>query len=158
MESWCRSVCTSGIEEGTTEEDGSYRIRGLTPKCPLTFHVRADKSDKIRRASPSSQLIEVGEEDKSGVNFVVFQEPTTFDITGYVEISSEYVGSTKVHLIEDKGKAGGKQVHSTQLHESRIFVFPEMTLSSTYNVKIESSLSQSMYNVSGTGASSVRYE
>jgi len=39
--------------------EGAYRIRGLPPNCPITISVRSDKSTDVRRASPTTRLIQV---------------------------------------------------------------------------------------------------
>ncbi|XP_063692288.1 BOS complex subunit NOMO3-like isoform X2 [Bolinopsis microptera] len=133
------------IEEGVSGVEGEYRIRGLPPNCPITISVRSDKSTDVRRASPKTRLIQVGESDTENVNYIIFHQPTTFDITGYIDIADEYILTTKVVLI-DESREQGRKVHSSPLDQSRLFIFPEMDLSHSFTVKLESSLSPSMYN------------
>ena len=39
---------------------------------------------------------QVSDVDSTNINFLIFHEPTTFDITGYVQIPDEFILSTKV--------------------------------------------------------------
>ena len=44
----------------------------------------------------NSNVFQVGEADSENFNFIIFHSPTTFDITGYIDIADEYIPSTKV--------------------------------------------------------------
>jgi len=130
-------------EEGITDAEGYYRIRGIRPNCPVTITVRTDKLEHLRRATPGSRVVTGDKVDVKDVNFIVFHEPTTFDITGFVDVPEEFVSTVKVVLIEEN--AGGRVIHSQPLSHSRIFIFPDMALKATYTVRVESSLSTAQY-------------
>jgi len=133
------------LEEGVTGNDGEYRIRGLPPACPITVSVRSERTPNVRRASPPSRLVKGEGTDSTDVNFIVFHEPTLFDITGSVDISDEYISTTKVILVEE-GAGNGKVLHTSALDDSRLFIFTDMDLKKSFTVKLESSLSPSMYS------------
>ena len=41
-------------------------------------------------------VLQVTDKDSKDVDFIIFHEPTTFDIMGYIEITDEFIQSTKV--------------------------------------------------------------
>ena len=51
-------------------------------------------------------------------------------------------------LLIEESKESGRKVHTSILDTSRLFTFPDVTLSSSYSIRLETSLSPSMYSVS----------
>ncbi|XP_051224560.1 uncharacterized protein [Lolium perenne] len=83
-----RSESRGYYEEATTDYFGRFRLRGLVPGS--TYSVRVAAKDSIRlaaveRASPEFVSIDVGQEDISGISFVVFEQPETTILSGHVE-------------------------------------------------------------------------
>ncbi|KQK04071.1 nodal modulator 1 [Brachypodium distachyon] len=83
-----RSESRGHYEEATTDSFGRFRLRGLVPGS--TYSIRVVAKDNIRsaaveRASPEYVSIDVGQEDISGIDFVVFERPEATILSGHVE-------------------------------------------------------------------------
>jgi len=83
-----RSESGGYYEEATTDNFGRFRLRGLVPGS--TYSVRVAAKDNIRlaaveRASPEFVSVDVGQEDISGISFVVFEQPEATILSGHVE-------------------------------------------------------------------------
>ncbi|KAJ7534510.1 hypothetical protein O6H91_13G097300 [Diphasiastrum complanatum] len=100
-------------DETVTDADGKYRLRGLLPDTSYVVKV-VIKNDtegvRIERASPQYAAIQVHSRDTTGVDFVVFDYPTSSYVTGEVEgpnlerwqpfITVEIVSTLEPHKIE----------------------------------------------------------
>lgn len=79
-------------EETISESEGRYRLRGLLPDTAYTVRVvlkdAKEGFTKIERASPPSYTLQVGANDTTAVDFVVFHQPHMTIITGTAEDAS----------------------------------------------------------------------
>lgn len=84
-----RSESKGYYEETITDSEGRYRLRGLLPDTAYTVKVvlkdTKEGVSKIERASPSSYTLQVGANDTTAVDFVVFHQPHMTIITGTAE-------------------------------------------------------------------------
>lgn len=104
-----RSELKGYYEETITDAEGKYRLRGLLSNTSYTVKVVLKEDNeglsRIERASPTSYTVQVGANDTTGVDFVVFDQPPTTIITG----SAEGAGLDKwqQHLTVRVVSAGG---------------------------------------------------
>ncbi|KAG2597104.1 hypothetical protein PVAP13_5KG190200 [Panicum virgatum] len=83
-----RSESTGYYEEATTDSFGSFRLRGLVPGSTYTIRVAAKDNLQfaaVERASPDYLSVDVGHEDITGIDFVVFERPEVTILSGHVE-------------------------------------------------------------------------
>eukprot|EP00250_Pteridium_aquilinum_P020313 c24781_g1_i1 orf=109-3804(+) len=84
-----RSETKGYYEETVTDSEGKYRLRGLLPDTAYNIKVVLkdvkEGLSKIERASPSSYSLQVGANDTTAVDFVVFHQPHMTIITGTAE-------------------------------------------------------------------------
>ncbi|MCO5553061.1 hypothetical protein L7F22_006582 [Adiantum nelumboides] len=81
-----RSESKGYYEETVTDSEGKYRLRGLQTETFYTIKVvLKDCLSIIERASPSSYTLEVGANDTTAMDFVVFHQPQVTIITGTAE-------------------------------------------------------------------------
>ncbi|KAF5745936.1 putative carboxypeptidase regulatory region-containingprotein [Tripterygium wilfordii] len=83
-----RSESEGYYEETITDSSGSYRLRGLLPD--IIYMIKVAKKDglassAIERASPEFVTVEVGSEDISGLDFLVFEQPEKTILSCHVE-------------------------------------------------------------------------
>ena len=87
--------CRNLVEEAVTENDGTFRIKGLRPGCVYDFSVR-DKEDKFSRVSPEKLSLTVGQEDLTNIRFIAFRPLTGFELSGYIVTPVEFLPFVKV--------------------------------------------------------------
>uniref|UniRef100_A0A0E0JHI4 Carbohydrate-binding-like fold n=1 Tax=Oryza punctata TaxID=4537 RepID=A0A0E0JHI4_ORYPU len=83
-----RSESRGYYEEATTDSFGRFRLRGLVPGSTYSVRVVAKDDHRfaaVERASPEYVSIDVGQDDISGIDFVVFERPETTILSGHVE-------------------------------------------------------------------------
>ncbi|KAI5060680.1 hypothetical protein GOP47_0025100 [Adiantum capillus-veneris] len=81
-----RSESKGYYEETVTDSEGKYRLRGLQPETVYIIKVVLKEGlSLIERASPSSYTLEVGANDTTAMDFVVFHQPQVTIITGTAE-------------------------------------------------------------------------
>lgn len=90
--------CMALGEEGLTENDGAFRIKGLRPGCEYELTVR-DKEEQFSRVIPEKVSLTVSNEDFTNVRFIAFRPLTGFEVSGYVITPMEFLPSIKVSLI-----------------------------------------------------------
>ncbi|XP_052152388.1 uncharacterized protein LOC127770634 [Oryza glaberrima] len=83
-----RSESRGYYEEATTDSFGRFRLRGLVPGSIYSVRVVAKDDHRfaaVERASPEYVSIDVGQDDISGIDFVVFERPESTILSGHVE-------------------------------------------------------------------------
>ncbi|CAD6238726.1 unnamed protein product [Miscanthus lutarioriparius] len=109
-----RSESTGFYEEATTDSIGRFRLRGLVPGS--TYSIRVVAKDNLRfaaveRASPEYLSVNVGREDITGIDFVVFERPEVTILSGHVE--GDGIDTLQPHLsVEIRSAADPSRVES----------------------------------------------
>ncbi|KAG8045309.1 hypothetical protein GUJ93_ZPchr0008g12534 [Zizania palustris] len=83
-----RSESRGYYEEATTDSFGRFRLRGLVPGSTYSIRVIGKDNPRfaaVERASPQYVSIDVGQDDISGIDFVVFEKPEVTILSGHVE-------------------------------------------------------------------------
>ncbi|KAL5228006.1 hypothetical protein ABZP36_016271 [Zizania latifolia] len=83
-----RSESRGYYEEATTDSFGHFHLRGLVPGSTYSLRVVAKDNHRfaeVERASPEYVSIDVGQDDISGIDFVVFEKPEVTILSGHVE-------------------------------------------------------------------------
>jgi hypothetical protein len=143
-----QSKCRTVHEESKTEVDGSFRLRGLQPGCEYVIRLKSgDTNQHIERAMPRSKLVQMANDDVTGVNIIAFRRISQMDITGNVisNASADYISTLKVYLYKESTQ--DSPVHSVALGPTSFFYLPSVALNNqTYILKLTSSLSRSTYD------------
>jgi len=132
------------IEEGQTDNQGVFRIRGLQPSSKYTIRVKQNQ-ERIERATPAAVEISVGKEDVQNINFILFRRNTKFDLTGVVKTSDQFLPSLQVALYKEEDMT--TPLKTMPLGHLNFFEFSSLG-KGTYVVKLTSSLSTSIYKFS----------
>ncbi|XP_013400762.1 nodal modulator 2 [Lingula anatina] len=139
--------CASHQEESKTEADGSYRIRGLQPKCSYKLQLRDDPANQhISRAEPRDKIIKVEDSDLNNVNIIAFRRLNQMDISGNIKTSKEHLSSLKVKLFKEDNP--DSPIGIVSLGTSVFFYLPSVTIDkeTAYVIRLESTLARSMYD------------
>eukprot|EP01132_Coremiostelium_polycephalum_P008344 gene8344-10249_t len=131
----------SVLEESQSDEHGIYRLRGLSPKETYTIVV---KDDKIEKSSPPLYRVTPGKENVNNINFIVFQQQTTFDLTGHINVdltssklSRTDIPSLKVNIYNERDGSLYRSIEMTADESSNFFDFGALPKSNTYLLRVE---------------------
>lgn len=78
-------------ENGITDKDGNYRIKGLVPRA--MYRIEVEKSPKYATIKPSELIFEAKSEDIENVDFIGFERKNTYSILGNLKFEDSF--STK---------------------------------------------------------------
>ncbi|GAB6022208.1 nodal modulator [Chamberlinius hualienensis] len=136
--------CSIYQEEVTSEEDGTFRIRGLKPNCEYGVGLKTSggANPHIERSTPAPRFIHIKDGDVGPISLIVFQPVNTMDISGMVITPKEFYSHLKVRL---SGENGTQQVRS--LGFSNFFQFLSLPMRGQhFTLSLESTLSTTVYN------------
>ncbi|XP_072165899.1 BOS complex subunit NOMO3-like [Diadema setosum] len=138
--------CGKVVEEGVSDEEGNFRIRGLQPNCEYKLQLKqSEKNSHIERAAPTSQVIRVGQDVIKDVRIIVFRHLNQFEIGGNIVTPHEYLATLKVSLYSEEDLDA--PLHTLPLDGSTFFQFsPVPKDGKRYIIKLESSLPRSSYD------------
>lgn len=74
------------VEETTIDNDGNFRLRGLTPGHKYKLSV---SSDLIERTVPNTLIVDVTTEDTKGHEFLAIMQSPFIEISGSVDFEGE---------------------------------------------------------------------
>lgn len=155
VEARAEERCGQHQEEGTTESNGQYRIRGLQPGCEYSIRVRSSNENAasiVDRTIPSVRHISVASNDVQNVNIVAISPLTYVDVIARITASNnDYYKSVRVHLY-NKGHPDNplhsQRVETPLVAKSRInagamVFFPRIPFDGkSYVVELSTSLSE----------------
>ncbi|XP_022098471.1 nodal modulator 1-like [Acanthaster planci] len=138
--------CGQVVEEGISDQEGKFRIRGLQPECSYELQLKSgDVNSHIERAAPKTQIIKVQGKDIDNLHIIVFRRLNQFDIGGNIITPSEHLATLKVLLYSEDNLVS--PVHTLSLGSSSFFQFPSLPNDGArYVMRLESSLSKSSWD------------
>eukprot|EP01122_Echinamoeba_exundans_P007456 TRINITY_DN2311_c0_g2_i2.p1 TRINITY_DN2311_c0_g2~~TRINITY_DN2311_c0_g2_i2.p1 ORF type:complete len:1254 (+),score=406.06 TRINITY_DN2311_c0_g2_i2:197-3958(+) len=148
-------------EEATTDETGSFRLRGLAPgrKYSVGFKSGVTSNERIDSSVPTRASVTVSAKspaDVTDVNFVVYRRPTRQNIGGRIvlvnsssgaEFEGDVRSSLTIQLIDSD--ATGTVVKETKLtRDLEVFDFASLTPSKSnkWILRIKSTLNPTLYS------------
>ncbi|XP_071858725.1 BOS complex subunit NOMO3 isoform X2 [Bombus fervidus] len=150
--------CANLQEEATTEENGSFRIRGLQPTCTYAFRLKpnAEVNAHIQRTSPISTSIRTSS-DVRDLRLVAFHPIARTDVSVHVlSMQPEHYRTLKVKLCRED--TPDSPIHTSRLNTQQLskvdsaynagFLvhFPPLQADGKkYFVQLESSLSHALH-------------
>ncbi|XP_048265268.1 uncharacterized protein LOC100649850 isoform X3 [Bombus terrestris] len=150
--------CDNLQEEATTEENGSFRIRGLQPTCTYVFRLKpnAEVNAHIQRTSPISTSIQTSS-DIRGLRLVAFHPIARTDVSVHVlSVQPEHYRTLKVKLCRED--TPDSPIHTSRLNTQQlgkvgsvynagflVHLPPLQADGKKYFVQLESSLSHALH-------------
>uniref|UniRef100_A0A182JRR9 SD-repeat containing protein B domain-containing protein n=1 Tax=Anopheles christyi TaxID=43041 RepID=A0A182JRR9_9DIPT len=152
-------TCGNVLEEATTEFNGQYRIRGLTPGCQYRVRVRTSTGPTaaVDRSIPRERVVTIEKADTRDVNLIAISPLAFVDVTVRVVASqNEHYKTLKITLYK---KGNDSPVHQQRIEsplnpKSKInpgimVFFPRIPFDGkSYHIELTSTLSEKNYRYS----------
>eukprot|EP00057_Strongylocentrotus_purpuratus_P025423 XP_011679897.1 PREDICTED: nodal modulator 1 [Strongylocentrotus purpuratus] len=146
VEAHSEESCGQVVEEGVSDEEGNFRIRGLQPNCDYKIQLKdCESNGHIERASPPTQTVAIGQKVIKDLRIIVFRHLNQFDIGGNIVTPHEYLTSLKVSLYSEEDPE--TPIHTLSLDMGSFFQFSSVPNDGRrYMIKLESTLPRSKYD------------
>eukprot|EP00494_Astrolonche_serrata_P006501 UN06525 len=133
---------TNAFRETTRSNDeGSYRLRGLQPDHTYTIRIKPSKA--IHRSSPEQMVVQVGNEDIKDADFVVFESLKKFSIDGFINTTSDENLTVKLSTTQNENKI----IRTLELTNAmRYFEFDKLPKTDTHKYIVQVSSSDTQQN------------
>ncbi|XP_070547557.1 BOS complex subunit NOMO1-like [Ptychodera flava] len=140
--------CGEILEETVSDQDGTFRMRGLQPQCTYELKVKiGEENSHLERSAPVSKMIKVENQDISNIRIIVFRKFNQFEIGGNVITAVEYLPSLKVLLYSEDNLDAA--LHTLSLSNTNFFQFPTLPMDGKkYLIKLDSTLAKSSFDYS----------
>ncbi|XP_035910443.1 nodal modulator 1 [Anopheles stephensi] len=159
-------TCGNVLEEATSEFNGQYRIRGLTPGCQYRVRVRTGTGPTaaVDRSIPRERVVSIEKADTRDVNLIAISPLAFVDVTVRVVAShNDHYKTLKIALYK---KGSDSPVHTQRIEsplnpKSKInpgimVFFPRIPFDGkSYHIELTSSLSEKSYRYSLSAVSFV---
>jgi len=139
---------TGTVEEGTSDVEGTFRIRGLKAGVKYGISVKsgADAPRHERGLPASTEIIMTNEDYKNDLSFMAFRKLKTLDLVGTVETDEmAHLKTVTVELMS--GSNPGVVLLAMPLSAANYFEFPALPRGD-YIVRATSSLDTRAYKIS----------
>uniref|UniRef100_A0A182JBY5 SD-repeat containing protein B domain-containing protein n=1 Tax=Anopheles atroparvus TaxID=41427 RepID=A0A182JBY5_ANOAO len=151
--------CGNVLEEATSEFNGQYRVRGLTPGCEYRVRVRTGTGPAaaVDRSIPRERVVTVGKVDTRDVNLIAISPLAFVDVTVRVVASElDHYKTLKIALYK---KGSDSPVHSqriesplnpkSKVNSGMMVFFPRIPFDGkNYHIELTSTLSEKNYRYS----------
>jgi len=99
MEAVGQGDCAKYQEEGTTGQDGKFRIRGLQPSCSYLLGLKTTKSNvHVERTIPAAQPVTIQAGDIMGIDMIALRPKTNMDVSLMVKVKKDSIKNIKAKL------------------------------------------------------------
>ncbi|XP_050092182.1 nodal modulator 1 [Anopheles aquasalis] len=156
VEAATNEKCGNVLEEATSEFNGQYRIRGLTPGCQYQVRVRTGTGPTatVDRSIPRERVVDIGKADTRDVNLIAISPLAFVDVTVRVVASElDYYKALKIALYR---KGSESPVHTQRIEsplnmKSKVnpgimVFFPRIPFDGkSYHIELTSTLSDKSY-------------
>lgn len=140
--------CSQFQEESKSEQDGTFRIRGLQPKCIYSVHLKTGQVNQhIDRSAPKTQKLHVENSDFNNVRFIAFRRMNQMDISGNIITSDEFLPTLKLKLFKEDNPDA--PIHTVSMSVTTFFYLPSLQIDNQkYILRMETSLSANSFDYS----------
>ncbi|ESO93836.1 hypothetical protein LOTGIDRAFT_104485 [Lottia gigantea] len=137
--------CSNHQEESKTEQDGSFRIRGLQPGCLYEVSLKTGEENKhIERSIPKTTAVKVEKSDTKDLHIIAMRHMNQMDISGNMITTDEFLSTLKVILSREENP--DSPIQTISLSRSYFFFLPSVQIdNSEYIIRLETSLSKNLY-------------
>lgn len=139
------------LEKATTDQSGSFRIRGLLPGQAYNIMVSSSDSAHIERTSPEAYSATlVGNADIKDFNFLAFRKTASrFEVFGRVLTNASLLQYISVQLFEDGNSATEEPKREIKFYNggSNFYAFAGLSKNQyTIKVKVDAALNRAAPN------------
>uniref|UniRef100_A0A182PTN5 SD-repeat containing protein B domain-containing protein n=1 Tax=Anopheles epiroticus TaxID=199890 RepID=A0A182PTN5_9DIPT len=159
-------TCGNVLEEATSEFNGQYRIRGLTPGCQYRVRVRTGTGPTaaVDRSIPRERVVTIEKADTRDVNLIAISPLAFVDVTVRVVASqNDHYKTLKIAMYR---KGSDSPVHTQRIEsplnpKSKVnpgimVFFPRIPFDGkSYHIELTSTLSEKNYRYSISSVSFV---
>ncbi|KAG7157860.1 Nodal modulator 3-like, partial [Homarus americanus] len=138
--------CKQYQEEAASDEQGSFRIRGLLPKCQYELRLKAGSGINlhVQRTLPATRTVHTDNEDVRDLKLIVLRPFNQMDVAAKVDTDPQHLSSLVAHLYRED--LPDSPIHTIKLGLHPYFMLPPMTADRrTYYIRLESNLPTSQY-------------
>lgn len=141
--------CDQYQEEAVSDAQGSFRIRGLYPKCQYELRLKKGSgiNQHVQRTLPSMRLVLADNKDVRDLRLIVLRPFNQMDVAAKVDTDPQHLASLVAQLYREDLPDSPLQTIKLGLHP--YFMLPPMTADRrTYFLRLESNLPTSQYQYS----------
>uniref|UniRef100_A0A0P4W9J4 SD-repeat containing protein B domain-containing protein n=1 Tax=Scylla olivacea TaxID=85551 RepID=A0A0P4W9J4_SCYOL len=141
--------CDQYQEEAMSDAQGSFRIRGLYPKCQYELRLKKGSGINlhVQRTLPSVRSVHADNKDVRDLKLIVLRPFNQMDVAAKVDTDPQHLSSLVAQLYREDLPDSPIQTIKLGLHP--YFMLPPMTADKrTYFLRLESNLPSSQYQYS----------
>nr|XP_053652590.1 nodal modulator 3-like [Cherax quadricarinatus] len=143
------SDCEQYQEEAASDDQGSFRIRGLLPKCHYELRLKTGNGINlhVQRTLPATRTVHTENEDVQDMRLIVLRTFNQMDVAAKVDTDQQHLSSLVAHLYRED--LPDSPIHTIKLGLHPYFMLPPMTADRRiYYLRLESNLPTSQYQYS----------
>jgi len=124
MEAVGQGDCAKYQEEGTTGQDGKFRIRGLQPSCSYLLGLKTTKSNvHVERTIPAAQPVTIQAGDIMGIDMIALRPKTNMDVSLMVKVKKDSIKNIKAKLFCGDSDS---PIHTVKMDNQKFYIFPSI--------------------------------
>jgi len=124
MEAVGQGDCAKYQEEGTTGQDGKFRIRGLQPSCSYLLGLKTTKSNvHVERTIPAAKPVTIQGGDVTGVDMIALRPKTNMDVSLMVKVKKDSIKNIKAKLFCGDSDS---PIHTVKMDNQKFYIFPSI--------------------------------
>jgi len=124
MEAVGQGDCAIYQEEGTTGQDGKFRIRGLQPSCSYLLGLKTTKSNvHVERTIPAAKPVTIQDGDITGVDMIALRPKTNMDVSLMVKVKKDSIKNIKAKLFCGDSDS---PIHTVKMDNQKFYIFPSI--------------------------------
>jgi len=117
--------CRGHQEEGTTAQDGKFRIRGLTPNCDYRLGLKHSKANAhVERTIPAMKIVKAESGDITDVEMIALRPRTNMDVSLLVKVKKDNIKNVKAKLYCANNP--DTPLHTIKLDTVKFVIFPSI--------------------------------
>ena len=110
--------------EGTTGQDGKFRIRGLQPSCSYLLGLKTTKSNvHVERTIPAAQPVTIQAGDNMGIDMITLRPKTNMDVSLMVKVKKDSIKNIKAKLFCGDSDS---PIHTVKMDNQKFYIFPSI--------------------------------
>jgi len=124
MEAVGQGDCDKYQEEGTTGQDGKFRIRGLHPSCSYLLGLKTTKSNvHVERTIPAAKPVTIQDGDITGIDMIALRPKTNMDVSLMVKVKKDSIKNIKAKLFCGDSDS---PIHTVKMDNQKFYIFPSI--------------------------------
>jgi hypothetical protein len=116
-----QAIGDKNYEEGVSDSEGNFRIRGLLPDNEYKIQIKKDIF--VERSSPKSIKVQIKNQDVVDHHFIIFKSKNQNSISGFVNIDEKYINNVEVQLSVGIDPKSANVIQRTSIGINKFFIF-----------------------------------